>query len=183
MLRVRRDARLISNAFCYMPVLALALWCLGFVITRVQLYAEALVVEQQRRHHEQWLMQQCKSPDFYANMKHHSALCDQVEAHARGSVHLVAAIELIQKTYLCGYAPCGTVIDDALLWITGHGMLFGGLLLALVLVTPTLLVPLYRQHVNSAAEQYIADRIHMPYGEQHFFHPGHRRAPTIEVFN
>ena len=182
MLRGRRDARLISNAFFYMPLLALALWLCGFALTRVQLYAEALVVEQQRRRHEEWLMQQCKSPEFYANMKHHSALCDQVEAHARGNVHLVAAIQLIQNTYLCGYAPCGTVIDDALLWVTGHGVLFGGALLALVLLTPTLLVPLYRQHVNCAAERYIADRIHMPYGEEHFFHPGPRRAPTIEVF-
>jgi hypothetical protein len=182
MLAVRRDARLISNCFFYIPLLALAFWCCGFVLTRVQLYAEALVVEQQRRKHEEWLMQQCKSPEFYANMKHHSALCDQVEAHARGSVHLVAAIQLIQNTYLCGYAPCGTVIDHALLWITGHGVLFGGALLLLVLLTPTLLVPLYRQHVNHAAEKYIADRIHMPYGEQHFFHQGHRR-PTIEVFH
>jgi len=183
MLRVRRDARLISNTFFYLPLLALVLWCCGFVLTRVQLYAEALVVEQQRRTHEEWLIQQCKSPAFYANMKHHSALCDQVEAHARGSVHLVAAIQLIQNTYLCGYAPCGTVIDDALLWVTGHGVLFGGLLVALVLLTPTLLVPLYRQHVNVAAEQYVADRIHMPYGEQHYFLRDNRRVPTIERFN
>lgn len=180
MLATRRDARLVTNCFFYVPLLALGLWCAGFVLTRVQLYYEALVVEQQRRKHEEWLMEQCKSPAFYANMKHHSALCDQVEAHARGSVHLVAAIQLIQNTYLCGYAPCGTVIDHVLVWITGHGLLFSGLILALVLLTPTLLVPLYRQHVNCAAERYIADRIHMPYGEQHYFH---RRAPTIEVFN
>jgi hypothetical protein len=182
MLAARRDARLVSNCFFYVPLLALALWGCGFALTRVQLYYEALVVEQQRRKHEEWLMEQCKSAEFYANMKHHSALCDQVEAHARGSIHLVAAIELIQKTYLCGYAPCGTVIDHALLWITGHGLLFTGVLLALVLLTPTLLVPLYRQHVNCAAERYIADRIHMPYGEQHYFHRENRRAPTIEVF-
>ena len=182
MLAARRDARLVSNCFLYVPLLALGLWVSGFLLTRVQLYYEALVVEQQRRKHEEWLMQQCKSPEFYANMKHHSALCDQVEAHARGSVHLVAAMQLIQNTYLCGYAPCGTVIDHALLWITGHGLLFTGVLVALVLLTPTLLVPLYRQHVNCAAEKYIADRIHMPYGEQHFFNERHRR-PTIEVFH
>jgi hypothetical protein len=175
MLRVRRDACLISNTFFYLPVVALALWLCGFALTRVQLYAEALVVEQQ-------LIQQCKSPEFYANMKHHSALCDQVEAHARGNVHLVTVIQLIQNTYLCGYAPCGTVIDDALLWITGHGVLFGGALLSLVILTPTLLVPLYHQHVNCAAERYIADRIHMSYGEEYFFHTGPRRVPTIEVF-
>jgi len=183
MLAPRRDARLVTNCFFYVPLLAADLWFSGFLLTRVQLYYEALVVEQQRRKHEEWLMQQCKSPEFYANMKHHSALCDQVEAHARGSVHLVAAMQLIQNTYLCGYAPCGTVIDHALLWVTGHGVLFGGALLLLVLLTPTLLVPLYRQHVNCAAEQYIADRIHMPYGEQHYFHRENRRAPTIEVFN
>ena len=56
MLRMRRDARLISNAFYYMPVLALALWLAGFAFTRVQLYYDALVVEQQRRKHEEWLM-------------------------------------------------------------------------------------------------------------------------------
>jgi hypothetical protein len=181
MLTMRRDARLISNTFFYLPLLALVLWFCGFVLTRVQLYSEALVVEQQRRTHEEWLMQQCKSPAFYANMKHHSALCDQVEAHARGSVHLVAAIQLIQNTYLCGYAPCGTVIDHALLWVTGHGLLFSGVFLALVLLTPTLLVPLYRQHVNCAAEQYRSD-LHMPYGEQHYFLREGRRVPTIENF-
>ena len=53
MLRVRRDARLISNTFFYLPVVALALWLCGFALTRVQLYAEALVVEQQRRRHEE----------------------------------------------------------------------------------------------------------------------------------
>jgi hypothetical protein len=53
MLRVRRDARLISNSFFYLPLLALVLWFLGFAITRVQLYSEALVVEQQRRTHEE----------------------------------------------------------------------------------------------------------------------------------
>ena len=180
MLAARRDARLVTNCFFYVPLLALGLWLSGFVLTRVQLYYEALVVEQQRRKHEEWLMEQCKSPAFYANMKHHSALCDQVEAHARGSVHLVAAIQLIQNTYLCGYAPCGTVIDHALIWITGHGLLFSGLFVALVLLTPTLLVPLYRQHVNYAAEKYIADRIHMPYGEQHYFH---RRVPTIDMLH
>ena len=148
MLNMRRDARLISNTCLYVPLLALMLWLAGFVLTRVQVYSDALVVEQQRRKHEEWLMQQCTSPEFYANMKHHSALCDEVEAHARGSVHLVAAIQLIQNTYLCGYAPCSTVIDHVLLWVTGHGLLFSGLILALVLLTPTLLVPLYRQHVN-----------------------------------
>ena len=180
MLGTRRDARLISNCFFYIPLLALALWLCGFVLTRVQLYAQALVVEQQRRKHEEWLMQQCTSPEFYANMKHHSALCDEVEAHARGSVHLVAAIQLIQNTYLCGYAPCGTVVDHALAWITGHGLLFTSALLALVLLTPTFFVPLYRQHVNCAAEKYIADRLHMPYGEEHYFH---RRLPGIDVMH
>jgi hypothetical protein len=180
MLAGRRDARLISNCFFYIPLLALGLWLAGFVLTRWQLYYDALVVEQQRRKHEVWLMEQCKSPEFYSNMKHHSALCDQVEAHARGSVHLVAAIQLIQNTYLCGYAPCGTVIDHVLLWVTGHGLLFTGLILALVLLTPTLLVPLYRQHVNCAAEKYIADRIHMPYGEEHYFH---RRLPRIDALH
>ena len=91
-------------------------------------------------------------------------------------MHLVAAIQLIQNTYLCGYAPCGAVIDHVLLWVTGHGLLFTGLALALVLLTPTLLVPLYRQHVNCAAEKYISDRIHMPYGEQHYFHRETRRV-------
>ena len=45
MLAMRRDTRLISNCFVYIPLVALVLWCCGFVLTRVQLYAEALVVE------------------------------------------------------------------------------------------------------------------------------------------
>ena len=164
---VRRDST-IRLSFLYVPLIAVALWLVGFVLTRVELFHEALRSEQLKREREVWLIEECRKPEFYAHMKHHSALCDEVEVHVTGSVHLVALIHLVQNTYLSGYVPCATAVDLLLDWMGRHTTLFVGAAV-LMLLLPTLLLPFYREHVNHAAQKYIDTRCNMPYGEQDFY--------------
>lgn len=166
----RRECNICYLSFFYVPLVAAVLWTIGFILTRVQLFHEALRTEELSREREAWLMQECRKPEFYAHMKHHSALCDQVEVHAKGSLYLAAAIHLVQETYLCGYLPCSTVIDRTLDWMGGHTMLFS-CIAVVVLFLPTLVLPFYREYVNRTAKNYVSHRYHMPFGDDHFFDP------------
>ena len=48
------------------------------------------------RENEEWLMIQCQSDEFYHNMKHHSALCDQIAQTQHEFVLLHALRNVIQ---------------------------------------------------------------------------------------
>jgi len=151
----RRESNIVYLSFLYVPIAAVVLWTVGFLLTRVQLFHEALKTEELSREREAWLMQECRKPEFYAHMKHHSALCDQVEVHAKGSLYLAAAMHLVQATYLCGYEPCSTVIDRTLDWMGGHTVLFSCVALV-ILFLPTLVLPFYREYLNRTAKNYTA---------------------------
>ena len=175
----RREPNILSLAFIYVPLVAVVLWTGGFVLTRVQLFHEALRTEELSREREAWLMQECRKPEFYAHMKHHSALCDQVEVHAKGSLYLAAAMHLVQATYLCGYEPCSTVIDRTLDWMCGHTVLFSCLALVIMFL-PTIVLPFYREYLNRTAKTYESAHHYHMLEDDRFCHlqQSHSR-PTI----
>ena len=155
-------------ACTFVPTCAVGLSCVGFLVTRLQVFSEALNSEYQRRAQETWLRSECKKPEFYANMQLHADLCDKVEAHARGSPWLAALAHLFENTYLCGYSPCATLLDGALDWVAGHGVPFLVLFAAVALLLPTVLVPMYRQHLVLAANARAAARYNHPFGTTHY---------------
>ena len=172
-----RGPNIVQWAFTFVPACAIVLSCVGFLVTRVQMFSDALNGENQRRSQEAWLRQECKKPEFYANMQLHADLCDKVEAHARGHAWLAALSHLFQNTYLCGYMPCATVLDRTLEWLAGHGVLFTALLAVIAVLLPTVLLPLYRHHLNHAAEKYVSVMYNTPYGCDHYFGArGHQYA-------
>lgn len=177
---VRRDSNIRLWSLLYVPLLALVLWTFGFVLTRIEMFNEALRTEQLKREREAWLMEECRKPEFYAHMQHHSALCDEIVVHSKGSLHMAALIHLVQNTYLYGYVPCATAMDLVLAWMGGHTTLFAGAAVVVVLL-PTLLLPFYREHVNHAAQKYIDTRCNMPYGEQDFYKHQYRITPECST--
>ena len=146
---------------------AIAISCIGFLVTRLQVFSEALNGEYQRLAQEEWLRRECKKPEFYANMQLHADLCDRVEAHARGNVWLSALAHLFENTYLCGYSPCAVVLDQVLDWVAGRGIPFLILFAVLALLLPSVLVPIYRQYVAHAADVHVSHRYGDPYGRGH----------------
>ncbi len=183
----RREPNVCMLSFLYVPLLIVLLWTIGFILTRVELFHEDLRSEELKREREAWLIQVCRKPEFYTHMKHHSALCDEVEVHAKGSVYMTAAIHLVQNTYLCGYVPCATALDYVLEWMSGHTMLFA-CAAALIMLLPTLVLPFYREHTNYTANKYIDNRYHrsrsleapIQYGDHSFLKHQYCITPLAE---
>lgn len=151
-------------ACSFVPTCAIVVSCLGFVVTRLQMFSEALNGEMQRRAQEKWLRTECARPDFYANLQLHADLCDKVEANARGNVWLIALAHLFENTYLCGYSPCAQLLDNLLDWIAAHGIPFLLIFAVLALLLPTVLVPLYRQYSMHTADEYVSRRYSTAFG-------------------
>jgi hypothetical protein len=166
-------------ACTFVPTCAIALSCVGFLVTRLQVFSDALNGEYQRRAQEAWLRSECKKPDFYANMQLHADLCDKVEAHARGNAWLAALAQLFEKTYLCGYSPCAVVLDETLDWVAGHGVPFLILFAVLALLLPTVLVPMYRQYLTHVTDVRVSHRFGDPYGRTHMLDG--RTYPLLKV--
>lgn len=168
----RKRAQPTNVLYCactFVPFCAIVLSCVGFVVTRLQMFSEALNLEHQKRAQEKWLRTECAKPDFYANMQLHADLCDKVEANFRGSPFLAALAQLFQNTYLCGYEPCAALLDRSLAWIAAHGIPFLLVFAVLALLLPTVLVPIYRQHLANAADAYVAQQYNTPFGKAHYF--------------
>lgn len=160
----RQNTHVFYWACTFVPTCAIALSCLGFLVTRLQFFSEALNGEYQRRAQETWLLRECKKPEFYANMQLHADLCDKVEANARGSPFLVALAQLFEHTYLCGYSPCAEILDSGLDWVGSHGVPFLLFFVALALLLPTVLVPMYRQYLVYSADVHVSQRYNHPFG-------------------
>jgi hypothetical protein len=156
-------------ACSFVPTCAIILSCLGFVVTRLQMFSEALNSEMQKRAQEKWLRNECARPDFYANLQLHADLCDKVEANARGNVWLTALAHLFENTYLCGYSPCAMLLDHLLDWIAAHGIPFLLIFAVVALLLPTVLVPLYRQYNTHAADEYVSHRYNPPFPDTRYF--------------
>lgn len=151
-------------AFTFVPMCAIVLSCVGFLVTRIQMFLEALNSEYQRRAQEEWLRRECKKPEFYANMQLHADLCDRVEAHARGNAFLAALAHLFEHTYLCGYSPCAAVLDGAIDWVAGRGVPFLLVFAVAALLLPSVFVPIYRHYLTQAADVHVSHRHSDPFG-------------------
>jgi hypothetical protein len=151
-------------ACTFVPTCAIALSCVGFLVTRLQMFSDALNGEYQRRTQEEWLRRECKKPEFYANMQLHADLCDRVEAHARGSPFLAALAYLFENTYLCGYSPCAMVLDSVVDWVAGRGVPFLVVFALLALMLPSVFVPVYRQYIANTANARASHRYGDPFG-------------------
>lgn len=78
------------------------LWLGTFAITRTYALHEAYMSEVGRRNDEQWLLLQCASPEFYANMRQHSHLCTEVSS----GCHRFAP--LVEMNFSISFTP-GTI--------------------------------------------------------------------------
>ena len=109
---------------------------------------------QQNILNNQWLVQQCKSPEFYSNMKQHSTLCDDVVLEQTDAVLLHALRDVIDQTYLCGDMPCINRIEQIVVWVFARGVLLLASLAASALLVFLLAVYIHRQ---------LYARSHVPY--------------------
>ena len=151
MLRGHRNAR---RGACVPVIMLLAgAWLLVFALSRAHMTLQAYTDLSEVREDESWLREQCGTTEFYLRLKQHSALCDDV-AHRHRDIMLLQAIKhTIDHSYLCGYDPCAELLDRLALWAVGRGLLFTLSLLAACVFGPACLLPVYRRHLNGAADE------------------------------
>jgi len=132
----------------------------GFLVTRVHMFQFAYASHHQQRKNDQWLIAQCADDAFYHNMRHHSDICEQVSQDGHRSIWLSAIDHVVRNTHACGYQSCVSILEDTLSWVLGRGLLFGVGSLVLLVLLPTLTLPLTRLHMlHSAKYPEETDRI------------------------
>jgi len=146
----------------------LSVWLFMFVLSRVHMLHLSYTAQTQQREDERWLLQQCASDEFYHNMKQHSSLCDDLSTLSRGSVLLTAVQHVIDHTYLCGYTPCHELLDATVSWLLGKGLAVTGCAALVILLFPTLFVPIVRSNMNMLADRRMRQLYNAPYGTNHY---------------
>lgn len=128
-------------------------WCLTFVISRIFLLHDAYISESNRRADERWLLERCREPEFYSNLRQHTDLCTAVEKNARSSLFLTALNSVASKTHACGTTSCLDLVFTIFSRLGWHA---GLLLLAAMLVAPNFLYMLMlqvQQHVRKRSRK------------------------------
>ena len=120
------------------------------------------------RENEEWLMIQCQSDEFYHNMKHHSALCDQIAQTQHEFVLLHALRNVIQNSDVCGVHSCIELLENTVEFIMRQGAYVLIVLCALVVLMPTICLPLWRRQMNVLADRRHVYLYNDPYGAQHY---------------
>lgn len=122
----------------------------------------------QLREDESWLLEQCDLHEFYHNMKQHSSLCDEVKAKHNSIIFLDALQHVVNNTYLCGYQTCTSLLTALLDWAMGRGAMITIWAAGILLVFPTLFVPIWRRFINSQADHRMHQLYHRPFGDMHY---------------
>jgi len=148
--------------------LLLSVWLLMFVLSRVHMLHLSYTSLSLQREDERWLLQQCSTDEFYHNMKQHSTLCDDLSTLSRSSVLLSAVQHVLDHTYLCGYTPCHELLDATLAWLLGKGLAVTAAVALMILLFPTLFVPILRNNMNVLADRRMHQLYNAPYGTNHY---------------
>jgi len=146
----------------------LSAWLFMFVLSRVHMLHLSYTSQTQQREDERWLLQQCATDEFYHNMKQHSTLCDDVSTLSRSNMLLSSVQHVIDHTYLCGYTPCHELLDATVTWLLGKGLAVTGCAALVILLFPTLFVPILRSNMNVLADRRMRQLYNAPYGTNHY---------------
>ena len=94
----------------------------GLAVTNAHRFHLALTARRQAEKNNAWLAEQCKSPDFYANMREHSKLCDEVALAQADALWLHALRDVFDASRPCGEAACAQLVAEGLAWVFQKGV-------------------------------------------------------------
>jgi hypothetical protein len=135
----------------------LVVWSVFFMLTRVHMLHSAISRLSTERNNERWLLHQCQHDEFYHNMKHHSALCDEVSTKADDVLLLHAIREVVENSYVCGFYSCVDIVDVAIASTAKQSMYVLTSAVCVLILAPSLLFPLWRRSLGGVMST-IAER-------------------------
>ena len=159
----------------------LALWGIGFLVTRTHVLHRSYNKRITDAGNNRWLHEQCKSHEFYHNMKHHSTLCEDVASTERDSVLLGAFADMIDQTYLCGYESCEEILARGVMYIAKQGFwaitgVTVGLLIFMVALVP--IARAYQRYCLRQRHLYLREDLHQQYSYDLMYEPKEVRSLT-----
>lgn len=126
MLRSAYHARRRDSVVGHIAYLAVVLCAVvagaSLVVTHMHKFHVALSARRQAVQDNRWLLEQCRSAEFYSNMRQHSALCDEVTLAEADTLWLHALRDVFDASTPCGSTPCEQRIASLLAWVFERGV-------------------------------------------------------------
>jgi hypothetical protein len=161
----RLDGMVSSILFTAVSLIA-AFGALAFLTTRSHMFHVAYSKRRQHVENSWWLLEQCKTSDFYSNMKHHSTLCDDIALAHTDAIWLHALCDVIDQTHVCGELSCMQNMQAFVLWILGRGLISVTVISLCLLLVFVLTLHFHRwlwsQRVYNAQLQFAASHRQFP---------------------
>lgn len=129
---------------------------------------------------EKWLLERCKDPEFYANMRQHSDLCETVSLNARRSAVLSALNAIAANTFLCGSQTCLSLIQGIINDLGWRLLAFLSICTLAVPHVYWILANFWRAHHRMGVkDRFIAPRYN--YLDEDWDHKLMRRRPIARI--
>lgn len=144
MLKSPRNARRRQSVVCHILYLAIAFVCcaitVSLLVTNLHKFVSALSARRKAVQDNKWLLEQCRSAEFYSNMRQHSSVCDEVALTDSDTLWLHALRDVFDDMHPCGLASCEQHIVNALAWVFEKGVyMLCAMALAVFMLTMALL--------------------------------------------
>ena len=119
-----------------------------FVLSRAFIFSHEYNLLRIERKNELWLIEQCKNDKFYHEMKHHSLLCDEVDAKSQENIWLATLERVAKHTYLCGDVSCVDLFVMCIEWATGQGCIFLSVFCLMCFLMPSIMMSVWNTSVR-----------------------------------
>lgn len=147
------NGRRLHTLVCHILTVALTLVCMAcvfsFAVTRTHMYHTAYYTRVREHTNNHWLVEQCKSAEFYSNMKQHSNICEEVVGLDGDSLWLHALRDVIDKTSFCGTYTCEVMMHHIVFWVATNSIYMSMICVVCVLSVVLLIIPLQRRFMSN----------------------------------
>ena len=98
--KTKRLDNLLCNIVFFFSVMAFCVFFLRILITGFYEFYHAVNVRKTHVEENKWLLVECTKPEFYANLKKHSQICDDVNLEKHDSIYLHALKDVMENLSL-----------------------------------------------------------------------------------
>jgi len=160
----RLDNLLCNIIFCF-SVMGFCVFLLRILISGSYEFYHAVNVRKTHIEENKWLSVECTKPEFYANLKKHSQICDDVNLEKHDSIYLHALKDVMENLSFCGKVHCGTWLLQIISVILSQGIYSLAVCACVIVFCCMILISVYRhliQHnfMNSNNSLYVSESRH-----------------------
>lgn len=171
--RAHRLDVVLCNILFFAVSIVFILSMIGFFVTHTHVFYVAYNTRLQQERNAAWLVQQCKSPEFYSNMKHHASLCDDVTLAETDAIWLHALRDVFDSLSVCGTITCEQRLSHVIDFLLGRGLFVFAAFIVCIFLLMLMLVPCYRMYMvkmSSIHHGYLHDNEWRP-SRSHVMYP------------